>query len=120
MEMYLNSTGKTPKKLDPTALASMGFDLIAGTLMSVREGKKNRELQEKLAKLSLKQQKELEERLQNLQGEVARQTAMYEAVALIEGAKLIDGQKTKQKILLGVLGGGVILLVALSIIYKRK
>ncbi len=48
--------------------------------MGISEGKKNRELAEKLQKLSLKQQRELEERLQNIQSEVARQTAMYEAV----------------------------------------
>ena len=79
------STTTTPKKgFDPSSFISMGFDLIGGTLMGISEGKKNRELAEKLQKLSLKQQRELEERLQNIQGEVARQTAMYEAVAVVE------------------------------------
>ena len=92
------STTTTPKKgFDPSSFISMGFDLIGGTLMGISEGKKNRELAEKLQKLSLKQQRELEERLQNIQGEVARQTAMYEAVAVVEKAKLVDSQKTKQK-----------------------
>ncbi len=114
-------TTTTPKKgFDPSGFISMGFDLIGGTLMGISEGKKNRELAEKLQKLSLKQQRELEERLQNIQGEVARQTAMYEAVAVVEKAKLVDSQKTKQKILLGVLGMGVIVLVGMAIVFKRK
>jgi len=119
--MSINASTTTPKKgFDPSGFISMGFDLIGGTLMGISEAKKNRELAEKLQKLSLKQQRELEERLQNIQGEVARQTAMYEAVAVVEKAKLLDSQKTKQKILLGVLGMGVIVLDGMAIVFKRK
>lgn len=115
------STTPTPKKgFDPSSFISLGFDLIGGTLMGISEGKKNRELAEKLQKLSLKQQRELEERLQDTQLESDRQRLMYEAVAVVEKSKLIDSQKTKQKILLGVLGMGVIVLVGMAIVFKRK
>ena len=84
------------KVKDPTGWISLGFDIIGGTLMGLSEGKKNRELQEKLAKLSLKQAEELERRMQDLQGETARVTAMYQAVAVIEKEKLIDVEKVEE------------------------
>lgn len=108
------------KVKDPSGWISLGFDIIGGTLMGLSEGKKNRQLQEKLAKLSLKQAEELERRMQDLQGETARVTAMYQAVAVIEKEKLIDGRKTKQYILLGVLGVGILALVGMGIYYKNK
>tara|TARA_Y100000114_G_C11763768_1_gene331723 strand:+ start:6559 stop:6948 length:390 start_codon:yes stop_codon:yes gene_type:complete len=115
-----NAVGGAEKGFDPSGFISMGFNLIAGTIMGMSNAKKQRELQEKLSKLSLKQQKELEERLQDVQGQIAKQTALYQAVAVVEGAKLIDGRKKLQLLLFGVLGVGLLSLVALSIVYKRK
>ena len=79
MAYYKNiggATPTTPKKFDPTALASMGFDMILGTLVGISEAKKQRELQEKIAKMSLKQQKELEENLLQAQTQLERQRIM--------------------------------------------
>ena len=123
MAYYKNIGGATPtkpKKFDPTALASMGFDLILGTIVGVSEAKKQRELQEKIAKMSLKQQKELEENLVRAKSQIERQSIMYQTFAVIENNKLVDARKNKQLILLSVLGGGTLLLVGMSIFYKRK
>lgn len=123
MEHFNNSTGvvKTPKKgFDTTKAVAMGFDLIVGTLFAVNDAKKNRELQERLAKLSLQQQKELEEKLQESNSQLARLDIMYKTFAVLENQKLIDARKNKQLTLLGVLGGGVLVLVGMAIFYKKK
>ena len=115
-----SATPTTPKKFDPTALASMGFDMILGTLVGISEGKKQRELQEKIAQMSLKQQKELEENLLQAQTQLERQRIMYQTFAVLENSKLVDARKNKQLTLLSVLGGGTLLLVGMAIFYKRK
>jgi hypothetical protein len=125
MAYYKNIVGggggaSAPKKFDPTALASMGFDMILGTLVGISEGKKQRELQEKIARMSLKQQKELEENLVNAQSQLERQRIMYQTFAVIENSKLVDARKNKQLTLLSILGGGTLLLVGMAIFYKRK
>ena len=116
---FANAQG-TPKKFDATQLASMGLDLIVGTISSQTNAKKQRQLQEKLAKMSLQQQKELEERLQDTNSNLERLNIMYQTFAVLENQKLIDGRKNKQLILIGILGGGVLLLTGLAIFYKRK
>jgi hypothetical protein len=124
MAYYKNVGGGTPsgtpKKFDPTALASMGFDMILGTLVGISEAKKQRELQEKIAKMSLKQQKELEENLLQAQTQLERQRIMYQTFAVLENSKLVDARKNKQLTLLSVLGGGTLLLIGMAIFYKRK
>lgn len=121
MNHYKNSDGgATPKKFDATALASAGLDLIVGTVFSVQNAKKQRQLQEKIAKLSLEQQKQLEESLLKAQTELGRQRIMYQTLAVVNEQNLVDGRKNKQLILLGILGGGTLLLVAMAIFYKRN
>lgn len=123
MTSYKNSSGTpptTPKKFDPTALASMGFDLILGTIVGVSEGKKQRQLQEKIAKMSLKQQKELEENLVRAKSQIERLSIMYQTFAVLENSKLVDARKNKQLTLLAILGGGTLLLVGMAIFYKRR
>lgn len=115
-----SSGASAPKKFDPTALASMGFDMILGTLVGIGEAKKQRQLQEKIARMSLKQQKELEENLVNAQSQLERQRIMYQTFAVIENSKLVDARKNKQLTLLSILGGGTLLLVGMAIFYKRK
>tara|TARA_B100001248_G_scaffold262532_1_gene259197 strand:+ start:5337 stop:5714 length:378 start_codon:yes stop_codon:yes gene_type:complete len=125
MNHYVNSAGldisnAKPKKFDPTALVSLGLDLIVGTVAGISNAKKQRELEEKIAKLSLKQQKELELALSEAQNETMRVSIMYQTFAVLQNQKLVDEQKTKRFILLGILGGGVLLLVGLAIVYKRR
>ena len=124
MEKFNNSTGtqvaNAPKKgFDPTNAVAMGFDLIVGTVFAVQDAKKNRELQEKLGKLSLKQQRELEEKLQETNSQLARLDIMYKTFAVLENQKLVDARKNKQLTLLAVLGGGVLVLVGMAIFYKK-
>jgi len=101
-------------------LIAMGVQVITGLVAGAINAKKNRELQEKLAKLSLAQQKELEEKMLATQSELERLNIMYKTFAVLENQKLLDSRKGKQLTLLYVMGGGILVLVAMSILYKKK
>ena len=121
--IYLNNTGGggTPQACSGTTdLIAMGVNTIIGLVAGGIDAKKNRELQEKLAKLSLAQQKELEEKMLATQSQLERLNIMYKTFAVLENQKLLDARKGKQLILLAVLGGGVLILTAMAIFYKRK
>jgi hypothetical protein len=124
---YLNASGMptggggTPQGGGGTTdLIAMGVSTIIGLVAGGIDAKKNRELQEKLAKLSLKQQKELQEKMLATQSELERLNIMYKTFAVLENQKLLDSRKGKQLTLLYVMGGGILVLVAMSILYKKK
>jgi|TARA_B110000977_G_scaffold43781_1_gene59390 predicted ABC-class ATPase len=121
---YLNASGvptPTPSGGGVNAdLIAQGVQVLVGLVSSSISAKKNRELQEQLAKLSLKQQKELTERLQDVTSDVDRLRIMYKTFAVLENQKLIDSRKDKQLTLFYFLGGGSLLLVGMAIIFKRK
>ena len=121
--VYKNATGTPP----PTNGGGGGGDLIVegakiiiGLVSNSITAQKNRELQEKLATLTLKQQKELTERMQDANTEIERLNIMYQTFAVLENQKLVDSRKSKQLTLFYFLGGGSLLLVGLAIIFKRK
>lgn len=105
---------------DPTNAISQGLNLIVGTVAGVNNAKKQRELQERLAKLTLNQQKELEQRLQDTQSEIQRLDIMYRTFAVLENQKLIDSRKNKQLTLFYFLGAGSLILVGMAIVYKMR
>ena len=126
---YLNASGipsgggggVPPKGGGSSAdLISFGVSTIIGLVAGGIDAKKNRQLQEKLAKLSLKQQKELEEKMLATKSQLERLNIMYQTFTVLENQKLLDSRKGKQLTLLYFMGGGILLLVGLSIIYKKK
>jgi|TARA_R110000765_G_scaffold1011_1_gene2521 hypothetical protein len=120
---YLNASGvpsTAPSGGGSADLIAQGVQVLVGLVSSSISAKKNRELQEQLAKLSLKQQKELTERLQDVTSDVDRLRIMYKTFAVLENQKLIDSRKDKQLTLFYFLGGGSLLLVGMAIIFKRK
>ena len=122
---YLNATATAPapataKGSGTSDLIGLGVSTIIGLVAGEISAKKNRELQEKLGKLSLKQQKELEEKMLASKDELARLNIMYQTFAVLENQKLLDSRKGKQLNLLYVMGGGILVLVGMAIIYKRK
>ena len=123
--IYLNNTGggtttTTQGGSGTGDLIAMGVNTIVGLVAGSIDAKKNRQLQEKLAKLSLEQQKELEEKMLATQDRLERLNIMYKTFAVLENQKLLDARKGKQLTLLYVMGGGILVLVAMSILYKRK
>jgi hypothetical protein len=118
---YNNATGTPPPSGGGGGdLIVEGAKVIIGLVASSISAKKNRELQEKLATLTLKQQKELTERMQDVGSEIARLNIMYQTFAVLENQKLVDSRKNKQLTLFYFLGGGSLLLVGMAIIFKRN
>ena len=126
---YLNTSGVPSGSSGATTsgassgsadLIAMGVSTIIGFVAGSIDAKKSRQLQEKLGKLSLEQQKELEEKMLATKSELERLNIMYKTFAVLENQKLLDARKGKQLTLLYVMGGGILVLVAMSILYKRK
>jgi hypothetical protein len=82
--------------------------------------KKQRQLQEELAKLDLAQQKELAQRMQDVEGEVAKQQAYYEYLAEQNNNEMLNKLKSKRYTSFIVLGAGVILLAFVVLGLKKK
>jgi hypothetical protein len=122
MEVYKNVSGEQLGQdgFDPTALASMGLNVVVGTLVGVRDAKKMRQLQEKLSTMSLAQAKEMESLMIKAQSDTDRLKIMYQTFAVLENQNMIDDRKNKQLTLLAVMGGGVLLLIGLGIFFKKR
>ncbi len=103
---------------DPSALIAVGVGTIANLIVSTKNQKDQLRLQEKLSKLSLEQQKELEIRLQNVQGEVAKMQLLYQALAM-DKDRVATSALNKQKFIgISILGISVVILAV--VIYKVK
>lgn len=107
-------------KFDAQSAITQTVQLAVGFVASSQQAKKQRELQEKLAKLTLEQQEDLAIRLQDAQTEIARVNIMYQTFAVLENDKLVNERKNKQLTLFYFLGGGSMLLIAMAIIYKMR
>lgn len=103
---------------DPSALIAAGVGTIANLVVSVKSQKDQKKLQEKLALLSLEQQKELEIRLQNVQGEVAKMQLLYQALAMDKDRAATSALNKQKFIGISILGISVVILAI--VIYKAK
>jgi predicted ATPase with chaperone activity len=98
--------------------------MIASTIISGVFSKeiasKQRDLEEKIANLTLDQQKELQEHLQTVQGEVEKQKIVYDYLAQ-KNLQEVEGKiKSKRYTAYIVLGGAVLLLVGVIVLGKLK
>jgi hypothetical protein len=84
------------------------------------DAKKQRELIEKLEKLALAQQKELQERLQDVQGELAKQEIIYKYLAVQKNDEALAKIKSKRYTSYMILGGAIIGLILVMFKLKKK
>jgi hypothetical protein len=82
--------------------------------------KKARQLQEQLAKLSLAQQKELEERLQDVKAETERQSLVYQFLAVQNNNEMLNRIQSKRYTSYIVLGVGVTILAVVILKLSKK
>jgi uncharacterized membrane-anchored protein YhcB (DUF1043 family) len=108
-------------------LSNIGFAIggqIAGAVISgafaKADAKKQRQLEEELAKLDLAQQKQLVERMQNVEGEVAKQAEYYKFLAEQNNNEMLNKLKSKRYTSFIILGAGVILLAFVVLGLKKK
>jgi hypothetical protein len=97
---------------------------IATTLISSAfakaDAKKQRKLIEELSKLELAQQKELEIRLQDVKGELAKQEIIYKYLAVQKNDEALAKIKSKRYTSYMVLGGAVVGLTLVIILLAKK
>lgn len=105
---------------DPSALISVGVGLAGNLIVASKDAKERRKMEDRLSKLSLAQQKALAERLQNVQGDVAKMQIVYQALAVDKNrAALLDLNKSKY-VGIAVLGGALVFLGIVILIAKNK
>jgi len=94
---------------------------VIGGYFARGEAEKGRALQEEIAKLSLAQQKLLEERLQDVQSETERQGMVYQFLAVQNNNEMLNRIQSKRYTSYIVLGVGVTILALVFLkLAKRK
>lgn len=83
---------------------------VIGGMFQRGEDAKARALQEELTKLSLAQQKQLEERLQDVQSETERQGMIYQFLAVQNNNEMLNRIQSKRYTSYIVLGVGATIL----------
>lgn len=127
MENYRNSDGATGGAGSGDALSSVGGAVggvlisgVIGGLFAQGESKKARKLQEDIAKLSLAQQKQLEERLQDVKAETERQSLVYQFLAVQNNNEMLNRIQSKRYTSYIVLGVGVTILALVVLKLSKK
>jgi hypothetical protein len=125
MENYKNAGGSSGSG---SGSGAMGGAIIGAVISSViggmvakGEGAKARALQEEIVKLSLAQQKQLEERLQDVQSETERQGMVFQFLAVQNNNEMLNRVQGKRYTSYIVLGVGIMLLSLVILkLSKRK
>jgi hypothetical protein len=126
MEKFNNGGGGTSTGGGSTG-AGIGGAVIGTVISSViggyfakGENAKALKLKEELSKLSLAQQKQLEERLQDVQSETERQSLVYQFLAVQNNNEMLNRVQTKRYTSYIVLGVGVTILALVVLKLAKK
>ena len=77
-------------------------------------------MEAELGRLSLAQQKDLEERLQNIQGELAKQEIIYKYLAVQNNDEMLSRNQGRRYLSYSILGGGILALAVVVLLIKNK
>jgi|688.fasta_scaffold04758_8 hypothetical protein len=102
------------------AFISAGIQAIVGGAFAKADAKKQRAMEAELGRLSLSQQKDLEERLQNIQGELAKQEIIYKYLAVQNNDEMLSKQQGRRYLSYSILGGGILALAVVVLLIKNK
>lgn len=102
-----------------SAGVAVASSIITGAFASA-DAKKQRKLIEELGKLELAQQKELEIRLQDVQGELAKQEIIYKYLAVQKNDEALAKIKSKRYTSYMVLGGAIVGLTLVVVLLAKK
>ena len=124
MENYKNVEGASSGVSTGASIGgAIGGALIGGVingLFAKEEGRKAREWQKELEKLSLAQQKELEIRLQDVKSQLAREELVYKYLAVQNNNEMLNRIKSKRYTSYIVLGIGVTILASVILKLSKK
>jgi len=113
------SKGSNLANIGGAVVGQVAGVVIAGAFAKA-DAKKQRELERELAQLDLAQQKELVERMQNVQGEVAKQGEYYKFLAEQNRNEMLNKIQGKRYVSYIVLGVGVMLLAFVVLKLAKK
>jgi len=104
------------------AVAGVVISSIIGGAFAKEDAGKQRELIERLEKLSLAQQKEIAERLQNIQSEIERQSLVYQYLAVQQHNEALLKIQNKRYTSYAILGVGAftLIFVMFKLIQKKN
>lgn len=102
------------------AVAGQLISTVIGGYFARGEEEKGRALQEELAKLSLAQQKQLEERLQDVQSETERQGMLLQFLAVQNNNEMLNRIQSKRYTSYIVLGVGATILALVFVKLAKK
>ena len=119
MENYTNAEGSAGADIGG-ALGGALISGVVGGLFAKGEAKKARELQKELEKLSLAQQKQLEERLQDVKAETERQSLVFQFLAVQNNNEMLNKIQSKRYTSYIVLGVGVTILAVVILKLSKK
>lgn len=131
MEQYYNyipqEFSTNPNLPKGGGLANVGGQIVGAVISQViggmfakGENAKALKLQEELSKLSLAQQKQLEERLQDVQSETERQGMIYQFLAVQNNNEMLNRVQGKRYTSYIVLGVGVTILALVILKLAKK
>jgi hypothetical protein len=128
MENFYNSNGVTTPATTGSTLGNIGGAIggavigqVIGGYFARGEAEKGRALQEELTKLSLAQQKELEQRLQDVKSETERQGMLLQFLAVQNNNEMLNRIQSKRYTSYIVLGVGVTILAVVFLkLAQRK
>ncbi len=122
MENYKNAEGSSGGGSGAMGGAIIGavISSVIGGMVAKGEGAKARALQEEIVKLSLAQQKQLEERLQDVQSETERQGMIYQFLAVQNNNEMLNRIQGKRYTSYIVLGVGVTILALVILKLSKK
>ena len=102
------------------AVAGAVISSVIGGMFAKGENAKALKLQAELSKLSLAQQKQLEERLQDVQSETERQGMIYQFLAVQNNNEMLNRVQSKRYTSYIVLGVGVTILALVVLKLSKK
>lgn len=117
---YKNAEGVTGEGFDYGAVAGAVISTVIGGLFAKGENDKALKLQKEISKLTLAQQKELEQRLQDVKAETERQALIYQFLAVQNNNEMINRVKSKRYTSYIVLGIGVTILALVVLKLSKK
>jgi hypothetical protein len=123
MENYYNGDGSSSSGSGSGAIGQIGGALIGslfGYFGGAEQGRKNRDLMNDLAQLSLAQQKQLEERLQDSKTETERIALAYQFLAVERNNEALNKIKGKRYTSYIVLGVGVTILAVVFLKLAKR
>ena len=126
MENFYNANGSSSASSGSTlgniggAIGGQIAGAVIGGLFAKGENAKALALQEELSKLSLAQQKQLEERLQDVKSETERQGMIYQFLAVQNNNEMLNKIQSKRYTSYIVLGVGATILALVFVKLAKK